>query len=155
MDANSMVSPLNWWIPVFHCQASWCFLALLMGVTAFWRLREQMSKRVVVVIAEDPTKTHRPVEALRIALGLCAGDHQTTIVLLGRAPLLLTDDTEDIVDVDILEKYRPSLAQLGVQFVLESGAATDALLEGFSVTKKSADEIRSLLESCDRTLVFS
>ena len=65
-----------------------------------------MSKRVAVVIAEDPTKTHRPVEALRIALGLCAGEHHTTIVLLGRAPLLLTDDTEDIVDVDILEKYR-------------------------------------------------
>ena len=34
-------------------------------------------------------------------------------------------------------------------------APTDALLEEFSVTKKSADEIRSLLESCDRTLVFS
>jgi hypothetical protein len=67
----------------------------------------------------------------------------------------LTDDTEDIVDVDILEKYRPSLSQLGVPFVLESDAATDALLEEFSVTKKSAEEIRSLVESCDRTLVFS
>ena len=94
-------------------------------------------------------------EALRIALGLCAGDHHTTIVLLGRAPLLLADDTEDIVDVDILEKYRPSLSQLGVPFVLESDAATDALLEEFSVTTKSAEEIRSLVESCDRTLVFS
>src|SRR5688572_15070827 len=31
--------------------------------------------------AENPTKTHRPVEALRIALGLCAGDHETTIIL--------------------------------------------------------------------------
>ena len=114
-----------------------------------------MSKRVAVVIAEDPTKTHRPVEALRIALGLCAGEHHTTIVLLGRAPLLLADDTEDIVDVDILEKYRPSLSQLDVPFVLESDAATDALLEEFSVTKKSPEEIRSLIESCDRTLVFS
>ncbi len=115
-----------------------------------------MSKRVAVVIADDPTKTHRPVEALRIALGLCAGDHETTIVLLGRAPLLLTDDIEDVVDVDILEKYRPSLAQLGVPFVLESGGATtDALLEEFSATEKSTEEIRNLLQSCDRTLVFS
>ena len=114
-----------------------------------------MSKRVAVVIAEDPTKTHRPVEALRIALGLCAGDHETTIILLGRTPLLLTDDTEDIVDVDILEKYRPSLAQLGVPFVLESGAPTDALLKDFSVTQKSAADIRTLLQSSDRTLVFS
>jgi sulfur relay (sulfurtransferase) DsrF/TusC family protein len=113
-----------------------------------------MSKRVAVVITEDPTKTHRPVEALRIALGLCAGDHETTIVLLGRASLLLTDDTDDVVDVDILEKYRPSFAQLGVPFVLESGAQTHALLEEFSVTLKTASEIRALLESCDRTLTF-
>lgn len=112
-----------------------------------------MSKRVAVVITEDPTKTHRPVEALRIALGLCAGDHDTTIVLLGRAFLLLTD-TDDVVDVDILEKYRPSLSQLGVPFVLESGAQTDALLKEFSVTLKTASEIRNLLESCDRTLAF-
>lgn len=112
-----------------------------------------MSKRVAVVITEDPTKTHRPVEALRIALGLCAGDHDTTIVLLGRAFLLLTD-TEDVVDVDILEKYRPSLSQLGVPFVLESGAQADALLKEFSVTLKTASEIRNLLESCDRTLAF-
>ena len=114
-----------------------------------------MSKRVAVVIAEDPTTTHRPVEALRIALGLCAGDHETTIVLLGRAPLLLTDETDDVVDVDILEKYRPSLAQLGVPFIVETGTATDALLEDFSVTQKSSGEIRALLQSCDRTLVFS
>ena len=114
-----------------------------------------MSKRVAVVIAEDPTTTHRPVEALRIALGLRAGDHETTIVLLGRAPLLLTDATDDVVDVDILEKYRPSLAQLGVPFIVETVTATDALLEGFSVTQKSSGEIRALLQSCDRTLVFS
>ncbi len=114
-----------------------------------------MSKRVAVVIAEDPTQTHRPVEALRIALGLCAGEHETTIVLLGRAPLLLTDETDDVIDVDILEKYRPSLAQLGVPFILESGAVTNELLEEFSVTRKSAEEIRGLLASCDRTLVFS
>ena len=114
-----------------------------------------MSKHVAVVISEDPTKTHRPVEALRIALGLCAGDHETTIILLGRAPLLLTDDTEDIVDVDILEKYRPSLAQLDVPFILESGAPTHALLEDFTVTHKSATDIGLFLQSSDRTLVFS
>jgi hypothetical protein len=57
--------------------------------------------------------------------------------------------------VDILEKYRPSLGQLGVPFILDSASTTDALLEEFSVTQKSADQIRGFLESCDRTLVFS
>ena len=114
-----------------------------------------MSKRVAVVIAEDPTKTHRPVEALRIALGLCAGDHETTIFLLGKAPLLLTDDTDDVVDVDILEKYRPSFQQLHVPFVVASGLPTQKFLDGFSVTSKPTDEIRTLVQSLDRTLVFS
>ena len=114
-----------------------------------------MSKRVAVVIAEDPTKTHRPVEALRIALGLCAGDHETTVILLGKAPLLLTDDTDDIVDVDILEKYRPSFTQLGVPFVVENSPPSDDVMGGFSVVRKSPSEIRALLQSADRTLVFS
>jgi hypothetical protein len=114
-----------------------------------------MSKRVAVIIGEDPTTTHRPVEALRIALGLCAGDHETTVVLLGRAPLLLTDDTDDVVDVDILEKYRPSFVQLGVPFIIESGTAPDALFGEFSVTHKSPKEIRNLLQAADRTMVFS
>lgn len=114
-----------------------------------------MSKRVAVVISDDPTKTHRPVEALRIALGLCAGDHETTVVLLGKAPLLLTDETDDVVDVDILEKYRPSFAQLEVPFVIESSSQISGLLEEFSLKRKSEAEIRALLRSSDRTLVFT
>jgi hypothetical protein len=114
-----------------------------------------MAKRIAVVIAEDPTMTHRPVEALRIALGLCAGDHETTVVLLGKAPLLLTEDTDDVVDVDILEKYRPSFSQLGVPFIIQPDSAIDAPLEHFSVTRRTPEEIRNLLQSTDRTLVFS
>ncbi|HET9575832.1 MAG TPA: DsrE family protein [Nitrospira sp.] len=113
-----------------------------------------MSKRVTIVIAEDPTKTHRPVEALRIALGLCAGDHDTTVVLLGKAPLLLTDEIDDVVDVDILEKYRPSFAQLKVPFVVESDSQV-GVLGDFSLSRKLPSEIRDLLQSADRTLVFT
>lgn len=114
-----------------------------------------MSKRVTIVIAEDPTKTHRPVEALRIALGLCAGDHDTTVALLGKAPLLLTDEIDDVVDVDILEKYRPSFAQLKVPFVIESDSRVGVPLGEFSVSRKPPSEIRDLLQSADRTLVFT
>ena len=67
-----------------------------------------MSKRIAVVISEDPFVTARPVESLRIALGLCSADHETTVILLGRAPSLLMENTDEIVDVDILEKYLPS-----------------------------------------------
>jgi hypothetical protein len=113
-----------------------------------------MSKRIVVVISEDPRATARPVEALRIALGLSAGDHKMTVVLLGDAPFLLKEDTEDIIDVDILEKYLPSFKHLSIPFVVEPGAAVDAGGNGFSVTTLPVDEIRQLVRSVDRSLVF-
>ena len=64
-----------------------------------------MPPSVVVVIREDPRKTHRAVEALRIALGLSTGENPMTVVLLDQAPLLISDDPEEIVDGEILEKY--------------------------------------------------
>lgn len=113
-----------------------------------------MSKRIAVVISEDPFVTGRPVEALRIALGLCAGDHETSVILLGRAPCLLMKDTEEIIDADILEKYLPSFKHLSVPFVVEPGAVMDAWSDDFSVTPRTPDEIRQLIRSADRNLIF-
>jgi sulfur relay (sulfurtransferase) DsrF/TusC family protein len=113
-----------------------------------------MSKRIAVVISEDPCATARPVEALRIALGLCAGDHETTVVLLGRAPLLLMQDTEEILNVDILEKYLPSFKHLSVPFVVEPGTVMDTWSDDFSVTTQTADEIRRIVQAAERSLIF-
>jgi sulfur relay (sulfurtransferase) DsrF/TusC family protein len=113
-----------------------------------------MSKRIAVVISEDPSVTARPVEALRIALGLCAGDHETTVILLGRSPLLLMKNTEAIVDVDILEKYLPSFKHLSVPFIVEPGTAMDAWSDSFSVTTQTEDEIRQFIRRVDRSLIF-
>jgi sulfur relay (sulfurtransferase) DsrF/TusC family protein len=113
-----------------------------------------MSKRVAVVISEDPSLTARPVEALRIALGLFAGDHYTTVILLGRSPLLLMKDTEAIIDVDILEKYLPSFKHLSVPFIVEPGTAMDAWSDDFSVTTQTTDEIRQFIRTVDRSLIF-
>lgn len=113
-----------------------------------------MSKRIAVVISEDPCVTARPVEALRIALGLCAGDHETIVVLLGRAPLLLMKDTDEIIDVDILEKYLPSFKHLSIPFIVEPGTIMDTWSDNFSVTTRTADEIKQLIQTVDRSLVF-
>jgi hypothetical protein len=113
-----------------------------------------MSKRIAVVISEDPFVTARPVEALRIALGLCAGDHETTVILLGRAPFLLMENTDEIVDVDILEKYLPSFKHLSIPFIVEPGTAMDAWSDNFSVTTRTVDEIRHFIRTVDRSLIF-
>lgn len=113
-----------------------------------------MAKTVAVIIQEDPRKTHRPVEALRIALGLVAGMHTTTVMLLGEAVRLLSEDTDDIVDVDILEKYLPSIEQLEVPFVLASSTDRSLVRPEFATRYETDEQIRSLIASMDRTLVF-
>ncbi|MCP9440436.1 MAG: hypothetical protein NNA20_05580 [Nitrospira sp.] len=113
-----------------------------------------MAKTVVVVIREDPTKTHRPVEALRIALGLVAGSHSTTVILLGQAIRLLSDDMGDIVDADILEKYLPSIRHLDIPFVLPRDTGRSVVDGKFRIRYESDDEIRSRIHSADRVLVF-
>ena len=105
-----------------------------------------MAKTIAVVIQEDPRKTHRPVEALRIALGLVAGSHATTVILLGEASRLLSDDLDDIVDVDILEKYLPSVEHLEIPFVLQSETDRSLIRKEFSVQYKSDDTNRSLIQ---------
>lgn len=115
-----------------------------------------MSKTIAVVIQEDPRKTHRPVEALRIALGLAAGAHQTTVVLLNEAIRLLSEDTDDIVDVDILEQYLPSFKHLEIPFLLEKNSVIDhgTLQEDFKIQFESQETIREFLQSVDRSLIF-
>jgi len=114
-----------------------------------------MPPSVVLVIRTDPHKTHRPVEALRIALGLGAGENPLTVVLLDRAPMLLTQDTSEVVDGEILEKYLPSLKQLKIPFVVPLGAGAKFEFDpGFEVREASRGEIGALVSSSDRVLVF-
>lgn len=113
-----------------------------------------MSKTIALVIQEDPRTTHRPVEALRIALGLVAGSHQTTVVLLGEAGRLLFDDVDDIVDMEILEKYLPSVQHLQIPFIIQSQTDRSSISTDFSVTYETDAGIRRFIQSVDRTLVF-
>jgi hypothetical protein len=115
-----------------------------------------MPSRVAVVIRANPAKTHRAVEALRIALGLSAGEHSVTVFLLGQAPLLLTRDLDHVIDADILEKYLPSLQQLSVPFVVAAGSGSSFhIAPGFHVREEQVGTIAKLIASSDRALVFS
>lgn len=110
---------------------------------------------MTVVIREDPQRSHRAVEALRIALGLGAGEDHLTVMLLDRAPSLLSEDREDIVDVDILEKYLPSFQQLGTEFIVLAGTGSQLTFEeGLTIRELPFPEIQQRIASSDRILVF-
>jgi len=114
-----------------------------------------MPPSVVVVIREDPQKSHRAVEALRIALGLSTGENPLLVILLDQAPLMISKEPEDIVDGEIMEKYLPSFKYLKIPFSvpISSGALFDLDPE-FNVKELSEEAIRVAIASSDCVLVF-
>lgn len=114
-----------------------------------------MPPSVVVVIREDPQKSHRSVEALRIALGLSTGGNPLSVILLGQAPLMISKEPEDIVDGEIMEKYLPSFKHLKIPFSVPIGTGVRFDLDQeFDVTELSEETIRSAIAGSDRVLVF-
>jgi len=114
-----------------------------------------MSLSIAVVVRENPFKTHRAAEALRIALGLSTGDNPLTVILLNEAPVLLAEEPQDLVDADILSKHLPVLKELKIPFVVPSGAkAAFAVDPEFAVREASREEIAALIKNADRVLAF-
>jgi sulfur relay (sulfurtransferase) DsrF/TusC family protein len=113
-----------------------------------------MAKNLAVVIQEDPRRSHRPVEALRIALGLASGSHMTTVVLLGEAVRLLGDEIDDIRDVEILEKYLPMIEQLKIPFMLPDALDQIPVRDVFSIRRETDETIKNFVRSIDCALVF-
>lgn len=114
-----------------------------------------MALNLVVVVQEDPQKSSKPVEALRIALGLASGENPMTIILRGNAPSLLGDGQEEVHDLEILEKYLPSIQQLEIPFVVPLGGQRAWNLDPhFSICEMSETEMAACLVRADRVLVF-
>jgi hypothetical protein len=111
---------------------------------------------VLVLIAADPRVSHRAFEAMRIGVGVVAGENAVTFVLAGPAAHLLDDDTDELVDGDDVAKFRSSLRALGIPFHVEAAAIPPAGWneEGHEVIPVTADEIASLVRGARRSLVF-
>ena len=112
-------------------------------------------RSVLVVVQGDPLKSHRPVEALRIALGLASGDAAVRVMLLKGAVRLLSNDTDDVIDGDILEKYLPSIKEMSLPFLIPASLSDEFSLDGgFSVESASPERLEAALHAADRTLIF-
>ena len=116
---------------------------------------EPVPPSIVVVIREDPRQSGRAVEALRIALGLGTADNPMTVVLLDHAPLLLSTETDEVVDVEILEKHLPVFKELNVPFLLAQNSRSRFSLDAdFEVREAAESDIAATIAAADRVLVF-
>jgi sulfur relay (sulfurtransferase) DsrF/TusC family protein len=114
-----------------------------------------MSDTTTLVIREDPLTSGRAVEALRIALGLGAGERPISVILLDNAPRLLSEERDDVIDLDILEKYLPSFQHLETEFLVAPGAIKKFSIQpGFRVTETGPDSFRRHLMTSRRVLIF-
>ena len=112
---------------------------------------------VLVLISEDPRSSHRANEAMRIALGVVAGENEVSIVLAGAGAHLLDEDTDELVDGDDIAKVRASLRKLGIPFHVErTSVPPDASwnADAHPVTPIDTEEIAALAARVSRFIVF-
>jgi hypothetical protein len=112
---------------------------------------------VFVLISCDPRRTGRAFEAMRIGVGVVAGENEVTMVLAGPAVHLLDDDTDDLVDGDDIDKFRANLKRLGIPFHVQADSVPsdpDWNAGGHPVITVTAAEIAELARRARRFLIF-
>jgi hypothetical protein len=112
---------------------------------------------VLVVIASDPRSSHRAFEAMRIGVGVVAGENDVIFVLRGPAVHLLDADTDDLVDGDDIAKFRDNLKRLGVPFHVEEDAIPtdrDWNESEHPIVRVSRPRVAELLREGRRFIIF-
>ncbi|MGH7321835.1 MAG: DsrE family protein [Candidatus Rokuibacteriota bacterium] len=115
------------------------------------------AEHVLVLISVDPEASHRTNEAIRIALGIIAGENDVMIVLLGPAAKVFRPEVEDYVDGEDILKHVTTLKKLGQPFHVERGAisqGSDWNPDGLTIIPVGAEELPDLIRKSDRVLVF-
>src|SRR5262245_18654467 len=85
-------------------------------------MTETQARPVLVAVSVDPERSHRANEAVRIALGVLAGENTVTIALLGAGAKVLDAEVEDYVDGEDLHRHLGTLKKLGQAFHVERTA---------------------------------
>jgi hypothetical protein len=112
---------------------------------------------VLILISQDPRESGRAFEAMRIGVGIVAGENDVTFVLTGPAVHLLDADTDDLVDGDDVAKFRASLQRLGVPFHVETGvvpSGSDWNADGHEVIRVTREQIADLVRAARRVIAF-
>ena len=112
---------------------------------------------VLVVIAVDPETSHRANEAVRIALGIIAGENDVVIVLLGPAAKILDSEVEEYVDGEDILKHVATLKKLGQTFHVEGDAIPGNgswNATGVEVVPIDRTKLAGLIAASRRVLVF-
>jgi len=112
--------------------------------------------KIVFLIRSNPCESHRPAEAIRIAAGLGVGKNPIKILLSGEAPRVLSSEEEDLIDIEIIEKFLPFVEEMGIPFYVDEDSPGQAALKKspYHFLTISAEESSELLAGGHYVLVF-
>lgn len=113
---------------------------------------------VLVLIAIDPRDSGRANEAMRIGLGITAGDNEVVLVLTEGGVHLLDADTDMLEDGDDVAKFRATLKDLGLPFHVDTSSRPpdpDWNADGHPVVPVDRAAIAGLMRQSRRVLVFA
>jgi hypothetical protein len=118
---------------------------------------ELRGEPVLVAISVDPEASHRANEAVRIALGILAGENAVVIALLGAGAKVLDAEVEDYVDGEDIIRHVATLKKLGQPFQVERVAIPDRAdwnPVGVDVVPLDRPGLARLMAHSRRVLVF-
>ncbi|UCE18539.1 MAG: hypothetical protein JSV84_17080 [Gemmatimonadota bacterium] len=113
---------------------------------------------IAIVIRSNPIESHRPAEALRVAIGLSGGEpEKINIILIDSAPALLYHDPWDLEDGETFEQHLDAMLEYGMIFNVEESYVQQ---EGgpeetdFEVKIVSVEDVSKLIAQSSKVLVF-
>ncbi len=74
-----------------------------------------MNREVIIYIHSNPTESHKPVEALRIAAGLLASQVSVRLMVHPEAESLFKANSDDLVDGTYRDQFLQVLTDHGLQ----------------------------------------
>lgn len=84
-----------------------------------------MGHRIIFLIRSNPCESHKPAEAIRIAAGLGTGKNFIKMIFSGESPRILSPDEEDLIDIEIIEKFLPLLKEWNIPLYVDKSSIAD------------------------------
>ena len=113
---------------------------------------------ITIIIRSNPLDSHRPAEALRVAIGLSGGEpEKINIILMDSAPALLYHDPWVLEDGEALEQHLDAMLEYGMSFLVEEDYFKKESRVGetdFEVKTVSGKDISKLISDSSKVLVF-
>jgi len=109
---------------------------------------------VVLIVRGNPMASHRVCEGMRIALGLASSGHNTTLILAGLAPLLLTPAVHALVEGELAQKMIVTLKEFIPCVYIASESRVRLSDHDNAIRQISPDELAQKVTTSDYCMVF-